>query len=100
MAMSRRATDAKLMRFLGVSREHDEVFSSATIFYHTRRHVEEKEPDTFFRTEIWNWMELSLSKGQYRSIAKNIQPVYDIHKLHSRVEELVNMASPISCIME
>jgi len=97
---SKKAVDVKLMSLLGVTREHDEFFSSSTVFYNTRLQCEEKEPDTFFRTEIWNWMEASLSKGQYRSIAKNITPVYDIRKLHARVVEVANMATPISCIME
>ena len=99
-ATARQSVDTDLMRLLGVTREQDEFFSSSTIFYNTRLHCDEKETDAFFRTEIWNWMEASLTKGQYRSIAKNITPVYDIRKLYNRAVEVANTATAISCIRE
>jgi len=92
--------DIDLMRMLGVTRAQDEFFSSSTVFYNTRLCSKEKDPESFYRTEIWNWMESSVSKGQYRTIAKNISPVYDIKKLYTRLVEVANKASIISCLLE
>jgi hypothetical protein len=92
--------DDDLMRMLGVTRAQDEFFASSTVFYNTRLRRDELEPDGVYRSEIWNWMEASTAKGQYRAIAKNIAPVYDIKKLYARIVEAANKASIISCIME
>lgn len=92
--------DARLMKLLGVTRAQDEFFSSSTTFYNTRLMCDEKEPESYYRTEVWHWMEASLSKGQYRSVAKNITPVYDIKKLYAKICELADKATIISCINE
>lgn len=89
--------DPKLLELLGISRAQDEFFSSTTVFVNALTNTEEKDTESLLRVEIWNWMELSVSKGPYRMIARDILPVFDIRKFYKKIGELANQASAITC---
>lgn len=66
---TRPATSVKqkdLMRRMGVSSYLNEFFSPSTAFISGADGKVEKEPQTFYRHEIWNWMEQSLQNGVQR----------------------------------
>ena len=90
------SVDPKLLELLGVSKAQDEFFSSTTVFVNALTNTEEKDAESLLRVEMWNWMELSVSKGPYRMIARDILPVFDIRKFYKKIGELANQASAIS----
>ena len=56
--------------------------------------------DTFFRHEIWHWMETSLSKGTFKWITGTITPVFDIRRLYRKIKAVANEATLISHALE
>jgi hypothetical protein len=93
-------TDLLWMQSLGVTKTQDEFFASTTKFINARNGGEEGDKAVFFRHEIWNWMEQSLAKGQYKWIVKVISPMYDIRALYHKICSLANKATWISHALE
>lgn len=91
---------AEFLNAVGVSAAQEDFFSSSTVFINTRTGREESASEGYFRTDIWAWMEQSLAKGVYKSLIKNIRPIYDIRKLYLKVTSIANKATIISHALE
>jgi hypothetical protein len=89
-----------LMRSMGISKTQSEFFASSVLFVDTRNSKQESEKAVYFRHEIWNWMEQSLSKGQFKGMIRTISPVFDIHALYNKIVSLANKATLISHSLE
>ena len=89
-----------LMQTMGVSSSMDEFFSSTTKFISLTTEKPETDKETYFRQEIWVWLENSLSKGSYKWVTRTITPTYDIHALYTKIVSLANKATFISHALE
>jgi hypothetical protein len=89
-----------LMQSMGVSSTIDEFFSSTTKFVSVMDGKRETDKEVYFRQEIWQWMENSLSKGSYKWVVRTINPTYDIHSLYTKIVSLANKATWISHALE
>ena len=94
------AKQKELMKRMGVSPYLNEFFSPSTKFINGTDGTIEKEPQTFYRHEIWNWMEQSLQNGVYSWVAKTILPIFDIRRLYRRICSIANKATYISFAQE
>ena len=97
---SRSVEDVALMKSLGISLEMDDFFSSTADFVNVRNDKEESTKDSFYRQEIWSWMDTSLSRGEFRWVVKQIKPYYDIRALYVKITSLANKATWISHALE
>ena len=100
VAEPRPEKEALIMKSMGVTPATEEFFSSTVCFVNFRTEKKETEKENFFRVEIWQWIETSLSKGVFKWVARTIQPVYDIHAIYTRVVSLANKATWISHCLE
>ena len=64
--LERSAEDLAVMHELGITQLQAEFFSSAVVFYNHLTGLQESEMDRHFRGEVWNWLETSLSKGDFK----------------------------------
>ena len=78
----------------------DTFFSSMITFVNVRTEKDDTERETFFRQEIWIWIESSLARGNYKWVVRNVSPTYDIHALYTKVCSLANKATFISHALE
>ena len=85
--------DLVIMKSMGISPTIDAFFSSTTAFTNYRSGTPETGKESFFRQEIWLWMEASLSKGQFKWVVKTIANIFDIHGLYIKVTSLTQKAS-------
>jgi hypothetical protein len=92
--------DTLIMKSLGISSSMDDFFASTVRFIKVRGRSPESEKEVYYRQEIWSWMEQSLSKGNFKWLARSISPIYDIHALYSKVTTLANKATWISYSLE
>ena len=69
-------------------------------FVNVRTEKDDTERETFFRQEIWIWIESSLARGNYKWVVRNVSPTYDIHALYTKVCSLANKATFISHALE
>ena len=67
-----------LLSAMGITKSMGEFFSATTKFVDIRDGEGERDKQTFYRQEIWTWMESSLEKGTYKWVARSITPPYDI----------------------
>jgi len=88
------------MRTLGISNAQDEFFASTIRFVNSRTGDSETDKSAYFRHAIWNWMEQSLAKGQYKWIVRTINPLFDIRSLYNKIVGLANKATWISHALE
>ena len=89
-----------IMKCMGITAAVDEFFSATIIFENFRTRKKESEKENFYRQEIWQWMESSLTKGPYKYVVRTIQPVFDIHALYAAVINLANKPTWISHALE
>ena len=88
------------MRSMGVSPGMEEFFASTITFVDVRSWQPETEKQHYFRQEIWQWLDQSLAKGNFKWVVRSISPVLDIHALFSKVDSLANKATLISHALE
>ena len=69
---------------LGVTKSMDDFFSATTIFVNVRTNQKDDKSESYYRQEIWCWMEASLEKGTFKWVARNVNPTYDIHALYTK----------------
>ena len=79
-----------------VTREQDEFFASSVEFYCYKTGKKETALQSYYRHEIWGWMEKSLSKGDFAWIAPTIVPVYDIRKYYHEIMHTANKPTVVS----
>ena len=94
------AHERQMMTALGVSRTQDEFFASSVTFYKCRTSLPETKMETYYRHEIWNWMQKTLAKGEFAWIASTIVPVFDIRRYYLQICEAANKPTAISHAME
>ena len=92
--------ETSLLGAMGVTKSMDEFFSATTTFVNVRTEQPDSERETYYRQEIWCWMESSLEKGTFKWVARNISPTYDIHALYAKICSLANRATWISYALE
>jgi len=85
---------------LGVTKSMDDFFSATTIFVNVRTNQKDDKSESYYRQEIWCWMEASLEKGTFKWVARNVNPTYDIHALYTKICSLANRATWISYALE
>jgi hypothetical protein len=96
----RSEADLVCLKSLGISKTQDEFFSSTVQFTNSRTGEPESDKAGYYRHEVWQWMEQSLSKGIYKWVVRTISPMYDIHSLYNKVVSLANKATWISHALE
>ena len=89
-----------LMQAMGISSSMDSFFASTTTLVNVRDGEPESEKTTYFRQDIWSWLEISLSKDIFKWMVWSISPIYDIHALYTKVITIANKATLISHALE
>ena len=96
----RSTKDLALMKTMGVSATMDDFFASTSGFINVRTGVAETEKESFYRQEIWIWMEQSLSRGQFQWLVGSIPIMFDITSLYKQVAALANKVTWISLALK
>ncbi len=89
-----------IMKSMNITNSVDAFFSATTTFTNIKTGTPDTDKESYFRQEIWIWMEQSLSKGQFKWVVKTIGVTFDIHALHVKIMSLTNKASWISHAIE
>ena len=89
-----------LLASMGITKSMGDFFSATTTFVNVRTQKAETDKESFYRQEIWSWMESSLEKGNFKWVVKSIRPAFDIHALYTRICSLANRATWISYALE
>ena len=89
-----------LLTSMGITGTMNDFFAATTIFVNMRTGQNDTEKESFYRQEIWGWMESSLERGTFKWVARSISPTYDIHALYKKISSLANRSTWISYAME
>ena len=98
--VSRSDEDMIYMKSMGITPAMDDFFASTTSFINVRTGTPDTDRESFYRQEIWMWMEKALSLGTFKWLVKSISVTFDIHALWQAIHKHAAEVSWISFSMD